>query len=488
MSSKGKPQTILKVSRQAGDKEDDDAKSDTFPDHTGKDESLGLLLCDSSPQMRAFEEATELSLPQDLDHKGAGRREEEPRSVRVFSILACVCLLVVPLVSLVLLPQFPQASTRRRSPASTSTSRPDSSPASASTSRPNSTGALRSHRAHAALSHQSPGYASEDSTPKRKNLGRLSQRVSDAPLLTFYMYRAQSDQNYAPENQNMGNLGGVLWYLQNEIIWHRDRLGTYTKRSGSAKTRIERWRVQTRAPEELFMRGMNFGVVNVYDFGQCTGPFKCENLKFYGPTVGCESWTRHADFGTKSWRWRGNTFPHQMWIPKKNEKYPKRHYNHYPGALWYSLPGACSAKKVWAKDKLCEQREPSGACPPGVTPTGEWNCTFSYEKMGEVRIDELEGIKDLSAFLRYGGREYDKLSDKGTHMNFWNNKGSFQACQERIDKLRSLFQKKYPDAPDYEDPVCDFDVRKFYPYWPKGSVFGDIDGSRRRESTEVLWG
>ena len=31
---------------------------------------------------------------------------------------------------------------------------------------------------------------------------------------------------------------------------------------------------------------MKFGVVNTYDLGECTGPFKCQNLKHYGPTVG----------------------------------------------------------------------------------------------------------------------------------------------------------------------------------------------------------
>lgn len=30
---------------------------------------------------------------------------------------------------------------------------------------------------------------------------------------------------------------------------------------------------------------MAFGIVNTYDIGKCTGPFKCENLQHYGPTV-----------------------------------------------------------------------------------------------------------------------------------------------------------------------------------------------------------
>lgn len=48
---------------------------------------------------------------------------------------------------------------------------------------------------------------------------------------------------------------------------------------------------------------MHFGIVNTYDLGACTGPFKCENLEHYGPTVGCETWNP----GTN------NHWPHNEW-------------------------------------------------------------------------------------------------------------------------------------------------------------------------------
>ena len=40
----------------------------------------------------------------------------------------------------------------------------------------------------------------------------------------------------------------------------------------------------------LWKRGMAFGVVNTYDLGKCSGPFKCENLAHYGPTAPRMGW------------------------------------------------------------------------------------------------------------------------------------------------------------------------------------------------------
>jgi len=114
-----------------------------------------------------------------------------------------------------------------------------------------------------------------------------------AKIKSFYMYRVQNDEDYSPENQNMANVGGALWYLHNEIVWHHFlRAGTF---ASTPKTRIERYLVFTRATPQLYAKGMNFGVVNTYDLGQCTGPFKCENLQEYGPVVGCESWKKRPD-------------------------------------------------------------------------------------------------------------------------------------------------------------------------------------------------
>jgi len=278
----------------------------------------------------------------------------------------------------------------------------------------------------------------------------------DPSVKHFYMYRVQNDEDYSPENQNMANVGGALWYLHNEIIWHHwNRGGTY---ASTPKTRVERFLVATRAPDKLLAKGMNFGVVNTYDLGQCTGPFACENLQEYGPAVGCESWTKKTDSK------QGNNFPHSQW----------KGLNKYPNAMWYSLPGRCSSKKFWNQTGDCEKHDPSGECPPGVIPSGERTCTYSYQKVGEILINELEGIDSFSEFVKEGGREYDRMVDGGKNMDFWNKIGDPNACQQRIDKVIMLFLKKYPDQPVLHDPICDFDVDKFYPHFPNGT-FDDLD-------------
>lgn len=269
----------------------------------------------------------------------------------------------------------------------------------------------------------------------------------DAPLLDFYMYRAQTDENYSPVNQDMANIGGMLWYLHNEIIWHHwIRVGSF---SSTPKTRLEQWRIKMRPTCQLWNKGLTFGIVNTYDLGECTGPFKCQNIKHYGPTVGCETW----DEGKMS------HFPHEEWF----------HRVKYPHAAWYSLPGACSSKKFWAKDKGCALREPSGACPDGVEePTGEIDCTYTYKKVGEISIDELEGISSFDDLMKKGGYEYSRSADKGKMLHFWDNINSTDANQRRIDITLKKFMDKYPDHPYLEDPTCDFDPRIFFPHWPKG--------------------
>lgn len=285
---------------------------------------------------------------------------------------------------------------------------------------------------------------------------------SEAKIHHFYMYRVQNDEDYYPENQNMANIGGALWYLHNEIVWHHwSRKGTY---ASTSKTRLERFLVFTKATPELFAKGMNFGVVNAYDLGQCTGPFKCENLQEYGPVVGCESWTK-ADSGKL-----GNNFPHQQWSGE----------NLYPNALWYSLPGKCSSRKFWGQRGSCEEEEPSGKCPPGVVPTGDRTCTYTYQKVGELSINEIEGLSDFNDFLSSGGREYDRLTDKGTNMTFWDGINNTHACQARIDTVAKLFEAKYPKQPVLQDPTCDFDVDKFYPHFPEGN-FSTTTTTRKKK-------
>jgi len=276
-------------------------------------------------------------------------------------------------------------------------------------------------------------------------------RPSEAPVMKFYIYRVQSDENYAPENQNMGNIPGMLWYLHNEIVWHPNlkRSGTYFSTS---KTRLEKFRIMVRPTQPLFHLGMNFGVVNAFDSTRCTGPYGCKNFREFGYAVGCETWVAHS----------GSDFPHGQWDQE----------NKYPNAVWYSLPGPCPTRKLEEKTPECIAAEPGGACVMGGIPTGAGDCTYTYEKVGEITISELEGIEDESQFKEMGGFEYDKWTDKGHLTDFWNDKGSEEACKRRIQKTEELFKKKYPTQEDLPDPMCDFNKWKLETAMTKANAWG----------------
>lgn len=265
-------------------------------------------------------------------------------------------------------------------------------------------------------------------------------RPSDAPTHTFYMYRVQSSQDYDPENQNMGSLAGMLWYLHHEIVWHPklQRSGSFFS---SPKTRIERFKVSTKATQPLHDLGMNFGPVNAFDLTRCTGPYECSNFKSYGYTVGCEDWKGGAA-----------SFPHGQWTG----------LNKYPGAVWYSLPGPCSTMGIGKKTAQCIVDEPGGACRNTDTPTGTGDCTYTYQKVGEISLNELEGLEDPDAFKAMGGSEYDVNADKGQGMDFWDGMKDEAKNQERINKAMQMFRDKFPDQPDLADPGCDFNQYTFY--------------------------
>ncbi|CAE7430722.1 miaA [Symbiodinium necroappetens] len=70
---------------------------------------------------------------------------------------------------------------------------------------------------------------------------------SRAPLLTYYVYRAESADSDYFDNVNVGNLAGTLWYLHNEVRY-------------------------------------------AYDAAQCTGPWNCDlSYGRYGYFVGCNN-------------------------------------------------------------------------------------------------------------------------------------------------------------------------------------------------------
>lgn len=250
---------------------------------------------------------------------------------------------------------------------------------------------------------------------------------SNAPVFTFFMYRVEGDSNYPWENVNAANLPGILWYLHNEVV-------SNTPRKFGA-TKILRYKVHTRAPTPLHKIGMNFGLRYAYDYGMCSGPYDCQDqFEKYGYFVGCN----HVD-----------QYPTYKWNGKSK----------YPEATWYSLPGPCGSKTFNNRNALCKALEPGGHC---AYPTGQGNCTYSYEPAGFIYINQLVGIGNYHEFVAKGGVEYNRLTDNGTLTTFWNNMDDVGACKWRIDAARRHFAWKY-GWHDLPSPKCDFNLWKFFP-------------------------
>eukprot|EP00929_Paragymnodinium_shiwhaense_P057149 TRINITY_DN285_c0_g1_i1.p1 TRINITY_DN285_c0_g1~~TRINITY_DN285_c0_g1_i1.p1 ORF type:complete len:466 (+),score=112.16 TRINITY_DN285_c0_g1_i1:53-1450(+) len=294
---------------------------------------------------------------------------------------------------------------------------------------------------------------------------------SPAPLYTFYMYRAQSDVSYPPLNANMASLSGVLWYLQNEVV-NRCNSGGHAGGRGGGEygyrrfkiSRILRYKVQTRATTPLFKAGMNFGSRVAFDFGKNTGAFEpWQDMKYnyghFGYNVGCS--TLGSTESSPYPKCPSNEGTSEHFCPVK-----------YPDAYWYSMPGQCPEQDIKHKTAKCQSRSPGGYCKG--TPTGQGNCTWTYEDAGEIDIDELVGIKEKYGthykFCKKGCMEYVKYGnkytrDQGKCVNFWDHRMDTAKNQERMDKADALFKKKYPNMvseKEMKPPKCDFHKQTFY--------------------------
>jgi len=237
-----------------------------------------------------------------------------------------------------------------------------------------------------------------------------------AASMNFYMYRAQSDVSYPPENCDLASAAGVMWYLHNEVVILCPRHYDIT--------RILRYNVTVFNPAPVFaLRGGQFGHFVQFDYGQCTVPdCKANWWDKYGYMVGCQQ--------------QDST----MW--KYDESY------------WYSLPGKCPSQKWNDKTAECIAEEAGGNC---SSPDGSSTCTWHVEPAGEVSVDDLSGIKNLAAFCAAGNVEYDPDKDRGRGCSFWDDKFNKTRNQDRVMAMQRLFAKNYPteDALAVPAPMCD---------------------------------
>lgn len=105
--------------------------------------------------------------------------------------------------------------------------------------------------------------------------------------MSFYVYRAQGDDEYPPENVNVADLAGVLWYLHNEVV------AEVPRKFGI--TRILRYKLTMQNTKEFFDRyHKQFGPFVAFDSARCTAPQGNALFNELGAVVGCQNLDRYV--------------------------------------------------------------------------------------------------------------------------------------------------------------------------------------------------
>jgi len=243
-----------------------------------------------------------------------------------------------------------------------------------------------------------------------RNADDVCEKADHPELMTFYMYRAATDDNGMElENANLANMEGVLWYLHNDV------LNTCPRKNGIS--RILRFVVSVQNTMRSWAEGetSQFGQFVYFDEGRCMfNNSHCDELwKRYGRVVGCSK--------------------------LRTDSPDLPNYAGPPEPVLFSLPG--------------RERSDVGRC---QSPDGSADCTWTAAYAGEIRIDELSGITDDKGFCEDGNVEYSPATDRGVGTSFWNEKRSLGGCMNRVSYARQLFRMKYPNFPGtLGEPACD---------------------------------
>ncbi|EQC32931.1 hypothetical protein SDRG_09461 [Saprolegnia diclina VS20] len=127
-------------------------------------------------------------------------------------------------------------------------------------------------------------------------------------------------------------------------------------------------------------------------------------------------------------------------------------YGSYPDNVWFSFPNSCYTKTFDQKDDTCRKAQKGGLCPIGTQPDGV-TCTYSYEVLGYLFIDDLVGITNMTnsqtnqpyknrvEFCKDSKTEYDFLATgtKKSDLTFWNDPLNMTANQERTQKMLDFY-------------------------------------------------
>ncbi|CAK4086115.1 unnamed protein product [Aphanomyces euteiches] len=120
----------------------------------------------------------------------------------------------------------------------------------------------------------------------------------------------------------------------------------------------------------------------------------------------------------------------------------------YDQNIWFSFPNSCYLKAFGAKTAECRKAQTGGMCPRGKQPDGI-TCTYSFEVMGYLAIDELVGItamqnsqgKNYSGFVEFCKDNKTEFDTRNLNMSipFWMDPYNHTANQERSKTMMDLY-------------------------------------------------
>ncbi|KAI9990640.1 hypothetical protein PInf_018194 [Phytophthora infestans] len=150
----------------------------------------------------------------------------------------------------------------------------------------------------------------------------------------------------------------------------------------------------------------------------------------------------------------------------------------YPHNYWFSFPNSCPQKAWDDKTASCRKKYAGGMCPVGVEPDGV-TCTFTYEILGYILLDDVVGITsiinpktgkkyaDYKEFCKAGGVEFSvsivtgvvslltgilsSVVDLVEGLDFWADPGDSAANSERVEKLVSAYDALIASNPATSD-------------------------------------
>ncbi|ETN19955.1 hypothetical protein F442_12871 [Phytophthora nicotianae P10297] len=129
----------------------------------------------------------------------------------------------------------------------------------------------------------------------------------------------------------------------------------------------------------------------------------------------------------------------------------------YPHNYWFSFPNSCPQELWDDKTDACREEYAGGLCPLGVEPDGE-TCTFAYEVLGYIPLDDVVGITSMvnpqtnnnyanyTEFCEAGGVEFSVLIAEGEvtwleGLDFWANPGDSAANAGRAEELVTMYNE-----------------------------------------------